>query len=111
MMPVRNNFSFCVTSSCCLKQRFRYVFFLCSVLFGFHSMKPLLVYGSSSTQPYEVGLTTQKVVALDKASFKVAISDPANAFWFLKFFAPWYVLCEEIRWIHGFTGKPPVSYR
>jgi hypothetical protein len=74
-------------------------------------MKPLLVYGSSSTQPYEVGLTTQKVVALDKASFKVAISDPANAFWFLKFFAPWYVLCEEIRWIHGFTGKPPVSYR
>jgi len=78
------------------KQSLYHSFLLvCSVLCGFHPMEPHLVCGSSvDSQRYERGVSAQHVVALDKESFKGAISDPANAFWFLKFFAPWYVFAS-----------------
>ena len=38
----------------------------------------------------DVGATVHdKPVNLDDASFQAAIDDPANHFWFLKFYAPW----------------------
>ena len=47
---------------------------------------------SYSTALYEHGVSTKQVVILTKETFQKAISsDPANSFWFLKFFAPWYV--------------------
>jgi hypothetical protein len=38
---------------------------------------------------YEHGIVTNQVVVLSKENFHIALSDPANSFWFLKFFAPW----------------------
>ena len=38
---------------------------------------------------FEAGKAADTVVALHKGNFKLAMEDPANAFWLLKFFAPW----------------------
>jgi len=43
----------------------------------------------ASGAEFEAGMVTGQVVALSKANFKLAIQDPANSFWFLKFYAPW----------------------
>ena len=38
---------------------------------------------------FEAGKAADTVVALHKGNFKLAMEDPANAFWLLKFYAPW----------------------
>lgn len=47
---------------------------------------------ASGGAEFEAGTATEKVVALTKANFKLAVQDPSNPFWLLKFFAPWCVL-------------------
>jgi hypothetical protein len=60
-----------------------------------------MVQGSASSADhpvppaYELGIVTNQVVVLSKENFHIALSDPANSFWFLKFFAPWYVWMTE----------------
>jgi hypothetical protein len=50
----------------------------------------LAAVSSYSTAQYEAGVATKQVVTLNRENFQKAISnDPANSFWFLKFFAPW----------------------
>jgi hypothetical protein len=49
----------------------------------------LLVVGKAEAD-YVHGTPVNSVIALDDASFPAAIKDPANPFWFLKFYAPWY---------------------
>ena len=46
----------------------------------------------TTSASYEAGTATAAVVPLGKANFKSAIQDPANSFWLLKFYAPWYVV-------------------
>lgn len=54
----------------------------------------LLLPGAASTSyataSFEAGVATRQVIALSKSTLEAAIRDPANAFWFLKFYAPWY---------------------
>ena len=38
---------------------------------------------------FEAGKAVDQVVALHKGNFKLAMEDPANSFWLLKFYAPW----------------------
>lgn len=38
---------------------------------------------------FEAGKAADQVVALHKGNFKLAMEDPANSFWLLKFYAPW----------------------
>jgi hypothetical protein len=56
------------------------------------SLLPLACRSSSGGGPYEIGKVADRVIALDKETFPAALADPANAFWLLKFFAPWYAL-------------------
>jgi len=51
----------------------------------------LLLTSAAASGSYEAGTATDKVVALEKGNFRAAIEDPANSFWLLKFFAPWWV--------------------
>lgn len=48
---------------------------------------PAQVAGSG--EAFTVGTKPDTVVALTAANFDEALKDPANPFWFLKFFAPW----------------------
>lgn len=47
---------------------------------------------ATTAASYDAGTATAAVVPLGKANFKSAIQDPANSFWLLKFYAPWYVV-------------------
>jgi hypothetical protein len=40
---------------------------------------------------YIPGIVANKVFMLRRDNFKIAIEDPANPVWLLKFYAPWYV--------------------
>lgn len=47
----------------------------------------------ASTEPYYTGKSIAgHTQVLDDKTFELAINDPANPFWLLKFYAPWYVL-------------------
>jgi len=59
---------------------------------GSISLLLLLLLSSSRAAEFEAGTAVQEVVPLTKANFKLAVQDPANPFWLLKFYAPWYVL-------------------
>jgi hypothetical protein len=41
---------------------------------------------------FDKGTPTSSVIALNETTFQDAIKDPANPLWFLKFYAPWYVI-------------------
>ena len=48
------------------------------------------VVGGATAAEFEAGTAVDgQVVALTKSNFKLAIRDPANPFWLLKFYAPW----------------------
>jgi hypothetical protein len=55
-----------------------------------------VISASSSASVFTAGVAAQKVVALDRDTFIPAISDPANSFWFLKFYAPWFVIERNV---------------
>ncbi len=54
----------------------------------------LLVVGKAKAD-YVHGTPVKSVIALDGTSFHAAIKDPANPFWFLKFYAPWYATVQQ----------------
>ena len=60
---------------------------------------------------FEAGTAVQEVVPLTKANFKLAVSDPANPFWLLKFYAPWYVRrCVVGSCVVGTSCVPSLSF-
>jgi hypothetical protein len=49
-------------------------------------------HGATNDDDYTPGVVANKVFPLRKENFRQAIEDPANPLWFLKFYAPWYVV-------------------
>ena len=74
-----------MSSGCSTTRRTRFFIVVLAI-----SITRSVLVESYSTKQYEHSIAAKEVVALNKENFQKAISsDPANSFWFLKFFAPW----------------------